>query len=171
MKINVSYSCNCQNLLVAHTSLSWKINLVPVSQPQRMQCLNSISNHDLIEAIRMNEIKCLVPRIITVWCKKCDNVFNWPGSSYPKPHWDQCWVGQTGWGPQSLLGCQHCCLAVKTSSTERKQVDSWEKHVEKKALKTFDKCSYQFHHKRAGLYKGNAAAKITISLRDQNRED
>lgn len=43
---------------------------------------------------------------------------NWPGFSYPALLWDQCWVGQTGWGPLSLWVCQCCCLALKTSSTE-----------------------------------------------------
>lgn len=44
---------------------------------------------------------------------------NQPGSSYPGPLLDRCWVEQTGWGPLSLLVCRHCFPDVKISSTER----------------------------------------------------
>lgn len=66
-------------------------------------------------------------------CEKIWWYFNWPGSSYPEPLWDQCWVGQTGWGPQSLLVYRRCCLAVKTSSTEETK-----KQMNKSKLKDFN---------------------------------
>lgn len=55
--------------------------------------------------------------------------YNQPGSSYPGPLLDQCWVEQIGWGPQFLLVCRHRFLAEKTSSTERKKPEYSDKII------------------------------------------
>lgn len=75
--------------------------------------------------------------------------FYWPGSSCPEPQLDQCWVGQTDLGPQSLLGCRLCCRAAMTSST----VGDHTVRLITMFL-TFKERSYQTGHKRADLYNG-----------------